>query len=133
MIKNNKKGFTLIELIISITIIGVITALVTVNFASTSKRARDSRRMADLEKIRLSLEMAKQVLGTYPASLSAIVPAYLQQTPVDPKNPASTYYYDPQPGFYKYFLYATMEDMGSTNIAPMAGCTTNCNYQVASP
>ena len=127
-----KNGFTLIELIITITIIGVITALVTVSFASTSKRGRDSRRMADLEKIRMGLEMAKQVGGTYPVSVEAITGTFLQQAPSDPK---SGRLYDYQGSDYSYVLHASMEDLGMTNGVYTGACGSGitCNYEVTNP
>ncbi|MFA6602545.1 MAG: prepilin-type N-terminal cleavage/methylation domain-containing protein [Candidatus Shapirobacteria bacterium] len=128
----NKTGFTLIELIITITIIGVITALVTVSFASTSKRGRDSRRMADLEKIRMGLEMAKQVGGTYPSTLPLIVPTFLQQAPTDPKTGRK---YDYQGSDYTYVLHASMEDPSMANGTYTGDCGTagECNYEVTNP
>ena len=49
----NKKGFTLIELIVSITIIAVLTVAGVISYGGANKKARDNRRMADLEKIRI--------------------------------------------------------------------------------
>ena len=123
----NKKGFTLIELIVSITIIAVLTAVGVVSYSGANKRARDSRRMADLEKIRIALELYRQSVGTsYPSSASLksnLAPNYIQSFPTDPKT---GYDYTYSSTGYKYTLTATVEDAGSSNVA-------NWGYQVTNP
>jgi hypothetical protein len=89
--------------------------------------------MADLEKIRMGLEMAKQVGGTYPTDLGApFVPTYLQQVPSDPK---SGRLYDYQGSDYSYVLHASMEDLGMTNgvYTGTCGSGVTCNYEVTNP
>lgn len=111
------KGFTLVELLVVIAIVIIISTVGMVSFSATSKKSRDSRRMADLEKIRLSLEMVRQIGSTYPATATVqtiLVPSYLQSWPSDPK--ANSYVYNRVTN-YSYTLDATMEDLGSTNMA----------------
>jgi prepilin-type N-terminal cleavage/methylation domain-containing protein len=135
MKKINRKGFTLIELIITITIIGLITALVTVNFASTAKRGRDSRRMSDLKIIQMALEAAKQVGGTYPASLPQLVPNFMQKEPKDPKDPTYQYEYTQTSSGYRYTVRAALEDATLRNMSPAGGScgSQTCNYEVTNP
>ena len=129
---NKQKGFTLIELMVSITIIGILTVIAVINFGGTNKKARDGRRMADLEKIRVALEINRQEKGTYPAALSALTTdGYLQAIPFDPKA-GFTYLYDPISN-YSYSLSAQMENSGSTNVPSFVGCGGVCNYKVLSP
>ncbi|MDD2483191.1 MAG: type II secretion system protein [Candidatus Shapirobacteria bacterium] len=107
--KNKKNGFTLIELIVSITIIAVLTVAGVISYSGASKKARDSRRMADLEKIRIALELYRQGTGSsYPATTSALVPNYLQTVPTGPKGEAYTY----TNSGYKYVLKTTLEETG---------------------
>ena len=54
---NKKNGFTLIELIVVVTIIAVLTVVGVISYSGTNRKARDSRRMADLEKVRIALEL----------------------------------------------------------------------------
>lgn len=127
-----RKGFTLIELMVSITIIGVITVIAVINFGGTNKKARDGRRMADLEKIRVALELNRQEKGVYPAATSTLVTnGYLQAVPTDPKAGYS-YVYTIGTS-YTYTLSAQMENLGSTNGSYGAGCGGTCNYRVVSP
>jgi len=119
-----KKGFTLIELLVVITIMIVLSAVAMVSFTGAGKKSRDSRRMADLEKIRMALEMARQVGNTYPATLPPLVTLnYLSVEPKDPKT-SSSYSYS-RPTNYTYTLDATMEDLGSTNTAGLIYRVTN--------
>jgi prepilin-type N-terminal cleavage/methylation domain-containing protein len=47
----NKQGFTLFELLVSISIVGILSALAIVSFSSAQKKARDSRRVQDMELV----------------------------------------------------------------------------------
>lgn len=129
-----KKGFSLIELIVVVTIIAIVTVVGAVSFGGTNKKARDGRRMADLEKVRVALEMAKQVGNTYPLSLDLLVAGgYLQAVPSDPK--AGKIYNYSASSLYTYTLDAELEDLGSTNGSYGADCGagTVCNYRVTNP
>ncbi len=112
-----ERGFTLIELIVSITIIAVVTVVAAVSFNGVGSKSRDARRMADLEKIRMALEMIKQqsVGATYPANINSLVPTYIQSLPVDPKT-GSSYSYNRITN-YTYTLQTVVENAGSSNVA----------------
>ena len=51
-----RRGFTIVELIITITIMGILLALAVVNVSSTQMNARDESRKADIEAIASNLE-----------------------------------------------------------------------------
>lgn len=128
-----KKGFTLVELVVVVSIIMVITAVGAISFQSANKKARDGRRKADLEKIRLALEMIRQVGETYPASAAALSPIYLPSWPADPIS-SQSYYYVRTSG-YTYTLDARVEGLGETNGSGNYGanCGGTCSYRVTSP
>ncbi len=83
-------AFTLIELMIVIAIIGVLTALATVNFQDARERARDVQRKSDLKTIQNTLEVYKNdhIPQTYPATATwktdLITGNYLKELPSDP-------------------------------------------------
>ena len=54
--RSKKKGFTLIEILIAMSILGIMAALITGNYLITQKRARDARRKSDLHSIQTNLE-----------------------------------------------------------------------------
>ena len=62
------KGFTLIELIVVIAIIGLVSSIVTSQLGESKKQARDAQRMSDLRQIKNALELFYLDHGYYPAS-----------------------------------------------------------------
>lgn len=134
MISKKIKGFTLIELIVTVTVILVLTTVAAVSFGGTNTKARDNRRMADVEKIKIALELYRQQNGVYPidtGGTAAIVPLFIQAWPTDPKG--FGYYYDVS-GSYNYTLDARMEDVGSTTGSYGNNCGGSlCNYRTTNP
>jgi prepilin-type N-terminal cleavage/methylation domain-containing protein len=51
-----RRGFTIVELIITITIMGILLTLAVVNIGSTQVKARDDERKSDIESIAQHLE-----------------------------------------------------------------------------
>jgi prepilin-type N-terminal cleavage/methylation domain-containing protein len=62
------RGFTLIELLVVIAIIGLLATIVMVSVNSARAKARDAKRISDIEQLRKSLEMYYDTNGTYPVS-----------------------------------------------------------------
>lgn len=116
-------GFTLFELLVTISIIAVLTAVAVVSFGGMTKKARDSRRIADLEKIRIALEAARQVGTTYPVSLTTLVTnGFLQQIPVDPKMGVGGTYVYVRLTDYTYRICTYVEESGSIS-TDISGCS----------
>lgn len=96
--KINKKawGFTLLELLVSISIIGILISLASVSYSSAQKKARDSKRQGDLKSIQNAMEQYYSVCGyRYPTNIpGAASPiqcptgtvTVLESYPVDPKT-----------------------------------------------
>lgn len=53
----NKKGFTLVELLVVITIIAILSVIGITVFTGVQKNARDARRRADIESISKAFEI----------------------------------------------------------------------------
>ena len=88
-----KTGFSLVELLVVISIIGVLIGTASVNFITAQKQARDSRRLQDLEGIQTSLETYFAELQAYPTSSTEIDSAFDSGVrPTDPKNDANFFY-----------------------------------------
>lgn len=71
----NRRGFTVVELLIVITVMGILLILGVVNLRGTQVSARDTERKTDIETIGLQLEIYYKsgtdnstVIGRYPAT-----------------------------------------------------------------
>jgi len=63
--RRSRKGFTLIEIMVVVAIIGVLSAVTVVNFQISQAKSRDFRRRADLESIAIAVRMYKDSEGGY--------------------------------------------------------------------
>lgn len=61
-----RKGFTLVELLVVISIIGVLVTIALTSFRSSQMRGRDAERKSDLKQISSSLELFFSDYGKYP-------------------------------------------------------------------
>jgi type II secretion system protein G len=126
----SQKGFTLIELLVVIAIIGILSSVVLASLNSARSKARDAKRMSDINQMIKAIEMYYNDYGYYPLSggidgctttvgapysdcaVLGIVPNYMKNTPVDPTNILNEY------GYYyhrKYKPNATNTGYISTN------------------
>lgn len=66
MPKYSKNGFTLVELLVVITVIAVLATVGVVTYSGVQRTARDSRRMEDLREAQKALEQYYATNGSYP-------------------------------------------------------------------
>ncbi len=64
--KTNRKGFTIIELLVSVGIIAILTAIITANFATAKAKSRDAKRVSDIAQLQLALELYFDRCSQYP-------------------------------------------------------------------
>ncbi len=84
-------GFTLIELMIVVSIIGILATLAVPSYHSSVVKAKEAALRQDLSTVRDVLDQHKADQGKYPPSLSALVSAgYLRAIPKDPFTGAMT-------------------------------------------
>lgn len=125
---NRKSGFTLIEMLIVIAVIGILASIVLVGLGPIQKQARDSRRVSDLRQIQTALEIANSKNSTYPisaanpttdmATWNAFATLLKGASGVNniPNDPTTNKYYryGVTTGGTSYTLGAVMEDASSS-------------------
>ena len=119
------QGFTLFELLVSISIIGILVALATVSYSAAQKKARDARRIQDMKSIQTAAEQYYSV-NNYNYPLSTTTPwiaggqTILEEYPSDPKTGAI---YSPSSLIStEYCICAVMEGNAEGNSA------ADCNF-----
>lgn len=82
------KGFTLIEVLVVVSIIGLLASVVLVGLGGFRQRGRDTRRLADLKSLQNGLELFYTKNNSYPATLPDLISAGLGITKL-PKDPVT--------------------------------------------
>jgi type II secretion system protein G len=94
MRKMNQKGFTIIELLVVIVIIGILVALTLPNLFSAQARGRDTDRKNELKNLQQRLETYFNDNDGYPATLGDLDPAPTTDETQGPRADAYTYVTD---------------------------------------
>lgn len=104
-----QKGFTIVELLVVIAIISLLSSIVMAALNSSRSKARDTRRVADINQLKTALELYRNSNGQYPLSGGATSPnsgwsnsndsswttletamsPYITKLPIDPKQDSS--------------------------------------------
>jgi type II secretion system protein G len=150
-----QRGFTLIELVVVIAIIGVLAGFLVSNFMNAREKARDSQRKSDVKQIQKALEVYRQDNNQFPTTLpspsscwssltSCAGNVYMSKFPKEPVktnssdgSPVSYYYKPGTTGVYRlsYTLSTCIENVGDTDtvtcpadFSSYAGytCATKC-------
>ncbi len=144
-LRTKNSGFSLVELLITVSIIAILIAIGVASYATINRQSRDTKRKSDIEQIRSALEMYRADNGSYPSAGSgswvaassatdaligltpSLVSTYLSVVPRDPKS-AQNYMYlasNPSGGaYYGYCLSALLESENPTDTCtPSTGHT----------
>ena len=130
----SEKGFTLLELLVVIVIIGILALLVIPNLTSAPKKARDIDRKTDLGAIQKGLEEYYLSYAKYPTlltELTAMSPPIIKVLPTDTIGTGVYVYTYTPSGTSAYSLKACLENGSDTgkNTATDATCApSNRSY-----
>ena len=88
-----KRGFTLIEILIVVVILGILAAIIVPQFTDAAQDANESSARSQLQSIRSQIELHRvQNNGAAPADLAELVTdGYIRAVPVWPAGFAATY------------------------------------------
>lgn len=82
---SNRKGFTLVELLVVVAIIGILAAIAVPKFTEASDTARGAKIIADLRSIESAMQIYRASNPTTLITINAVTgTAYFQSTPKPP-------------------------------------------------
>ncbi len=119
--QKRNRGFTLVEMLLVVTIIGILAALVIPRIAGTSNTARITAATADIKGgLKTAIDRYEVENGQYPRSLNDLVQKpndaknwngpYLDEVPKDPWGNGYVYVYPGRNNASGYDLYSVGPD-----------------------
>jgi len=99
----SKNGFTIIELLVTIVVIGILATIMIISYTGIQQRSRDTDRQSDMTQLKIAIEKYRAEKSEYPnvcsggdgvdcpvSSLTTALAPYLKNVPHDPRNVADS-------------------------------------------
>lgn len=138
MLKTHRRqsAFTLFSIIISLTLISLLLTVSVINVPLITAKARDSRRKADLNRLKTALEEYYNDHQKYPDELPDCnsTSLFKFKMPCDPVTGEPYFYEVKKNSQDAYRIYSYLEYTSQETICP-GGCGLTCEYDygIASP
>lgn len=136
---NIKKGFTLVELIIVITLIAALVLIGITYLRSQIFKGNDARRKADIRRIQVAVEEYEKDHDCYPITSQIVctpgtaLKPYLEKVPCDSVTGASYYYeHDNSACSSWYKMYGVLENKNDVSVRNGIGPYGAFNYEAGS-
>lgn len=124
-----KKGFTVVELMVTISIIGILSTIAYASFSDAQEKSRNTKRVSDLKQVQVALEYYYAVNKSYPTTnggyrsecpewgafsrdlvIPGLTPTYLPSLPSDPRmdktaNTSCYIYTSDGTNYYAFIAY----------------------------
>lgn len=85
----HKRGFTIVEIMIVVVVIGILASIAVVTFRGSPERAEFTRALSDMKHINDAITVYRAQKGTYPAGNNACQDVATSPTPPDTTPPLS--------------------------------------------
>lgn len=139
------KGFTLVEILVVIILIGVITVFSATEVPAQMQKSRDAVRKVHIDTVKKVIDEYYQDAGCYPQTIPTCKNSLIlgdlvikDNIPCDPKSKLSYTYVPEISDCPKWFQFYTNLEYTSDSIIDKVGCRNGCgpvcqyNYGVAS-
>ena len=136
-LKSKQQGFTIVELLIVIVVIGILAALVITTFTGIQQKARNTERQTDIKALHGQIEAYYAQNGKYPTLdnmndstwRSSNMKGLDAEALKDPKGSAQTLVASPAANSYSYDVKASDDSACDNSTKDCAKYTLTATYE----
>lgn len=130
---NKRFGFTLVELLVVMSIMGILTVVLASSFVNSQERSRDAARKANLKSLSDALNMYYADNGKYPAEITFgdefkdknII--YMKKLPLEKSNKRKPFIYKVSTDEKSFKLFSNLENKEDSDCMSCLSSEYNIN------